>query len=417
MKSINPIANKLKITNEKFIETALIPFLQISSETLNSEGIIKAKDFIISYISDFCDEITEYPGEINPLILAKVIGNSPKCLLVYMMYDTQPISRGNEWISNPYEARIQNLPPPLDVMGNCIIARGAYNSKTPLICFLNILKLLRNESKLPFSLLLLFDGEEEMGSPSLLKILENNKNMFKDCIDIYYPSAKQNLNGKSILKLGYKGILSITLKVTSKNKEPHSAFSAIIPNPTIDLVALLNNIYSKDQFLIDCLKKPYNLSKEEHLLIDGLMKTVDLKQIKEKAGILHTHETDPRIFFMKYLFDPTFNISTLKSGFMKEGIKNFIPNKAFCNIDIRFAHKISENVIFKEIKEKVEEFSHNSKSKIEIIKNIGYESSRVTKDSRLVQSLIESANNLGVETEIWPISAAAAPLTVIQNIL
>jgi acetylornithine deacetylase/succinyl-diaminopimelate desuccinylase-like protein len=333
------------------------------------------------------------------------------------MYDTQPISRENDWISNPFEARIHNLSPPLDVIGNCIIARGAYNSKTPLICFLNVVKELKKEKELPFSLLLLFDGEEEIGSPSLSKIIENNRNMFNDCIDVYYPSTKQNINGKLVLKLGYKGILSITIKVLSKNKEPHSAFSAMIPNPTIDLIALINTIYTNNEFLIESLKKPYDLSKEEQFIFDKLMKTLELEKIKKKAGILHTNETNPSKLFMTYLFKPTFNISTLKSGFMKEGIKNYVPNEAICNIDIRFAHKIPVNVIYKEIKEKVEKFSQSSKSQIEIIKNNGYESSRITEESMLVKSLVESAEHLGVKTEIWPISPAAAPLTIIQNIL
>ena len=417
MKSLVTFENKLKKSNKKFIETDLLPFLRIPSETLNKEGILKTKEFINSYISDFCEEITEYQGKINPLILAKVEGKSRKFLLIYMMYDTQPISRENEWVSNPFEAKVHNLPPPLDVIGNCIIARGAYNSKTPLICFLNVIKELKKENELPISLLLLFDGEEEIGSPGLLKMLENHRNMFKDCKDVYYPSTKQDINGKLVLKLGYKGILSITIKVSSINKEPHSAFSAMVPNPATDLVSLLNTIYNNNEFLIKCLKEPYKLSKEEQFLLDKAMKTLDLEKIKEKAGILLTRESDPRVLFMNYLFKPTFNISTLKSGFMKEGTKNYVPNEAICNIDIRFAHKILENVIFKEIKEKVEEFSQSSKSKVELIKNIGYESSRITKDSVLVKSLLESAKNLDVETELWPISDAAAPLTIIQTIL
>ena len=417
MKSLVTFENKLKKSNKKFIETDLLPFLRIPSETLNKEGIIKAKEFIISYISGFCEEITEYQGKINPFIIAKVDGKSRKCLLIYMMYDTQPINKGNKWISNPFEAEVHNLPPPLDVIGKCIIARGAYNSKTPLICFLNVIKELKEENELPLSLLLLFDGEEEMGSPGLLKILNNHRNMFKDCIDVYYPSTKQDINGKLVLKLGYKGILSITIKISSKNKEPHSAFSAMIPNPAADLISLLSTIYNNNEFLLACLKEPYELSKEEQLLLDKCMKTLELEKIKEKAGILHTRESDPRMLFMNYLFKPTFNISTLKSGFMKEGTKNYVPNEAVCNIDIRFAHKIPENAIFNEIKEKVEEFTQNSKSKVELIKNIGYESSRISKDSVLVKSLITSAKNLDVETELWPISAAAAPLTIIQNFL
>ena len=121
------------------------------------------------------------------------------------MYDTQPISREDEWISNPFEAELKILPPPLDYLGTCIIARGAYNSKTPLLCFLNIVKILKQKEKLPISLTILFDGEEEKGSPSLLKFLEkkNHRDVFKNCLDAYYPATKQDLNGKSVLKASY----------------------------------------------------------------------------------------------------------------------------------------------------------------------------------------------------------------------
>jgi acetylornithine deacetylase/succinyl-diaminopimelate desuccinylase-like protein len=417
MKSIDNIENQIKIGNKKFIESDLQPFLKIPSETLNKEGILKTKSFFLSYISDFCEEIKEYKGKNNPLILAKVIGKSQKSLLIYMMYDTQPINREKDWISHHFGAEVHILPPPLDILGNCIIARGAYNSKTPLLCFLSVIKELKKVEELPISLLLLFDGEEEIGSPSLLNILENNRYIFKDCVDVYYPSTKQNVSGESVIKLGYKGILSITIKVLSQNKEPHSAFSSMIPNPAVDLISLLNTLYANSEFLIDSLKKPYIISQEEHQIIDKLMKTLDIEKIKEKGGIINTIESDPRKIFIDYLFKPTFNISTLKSGFLEDGTKNYVPNEAICNIDIRFAHKISVNVLFKEIKEKVEEFSHRSKSKIELFKNIGYESSRVRKDSILVKSLVKAAENLGVSTEIWPISPAAAPLSLIQKTL
>ncbi|MHA1255186.1 MAG: hypothetical protein ACTSPS_06245, partial [Promethearchaeota archaeon] len=104
-----------------------------------------------------------------------------------------------------------------------------------------------------------------------------------------------------------------------------------------------------------------------------------------------------------------------KSGYLEEGTKNMVANQAVCNVDIRFAHNITIDEIFKEIKEKVNEFSKKSKCNIELIKNVGYEGSRVQKDSILVNSLIESSKILGVSTEIWPLSAAAAPLSKIKN--
>jgi len=407
----------IKKSNEEFIENELRPFLTIPSNTLNREGIMRAKNHLLSYISDFSEEINEYDGEINPLIIANVKGNLDESLLIYMMYDTQPISKEDEWISNPFGAEIKILHPPLDNLGPCIIARGAYNSKTPLLSFLNIVKILKKEKKLPISLILLFDGDEEKGSPSLLKFLENrnHKKIFKNCLDAYYPATKQDLSGKSVLKLGYKGILSITIKISSKNKEAHSAFSGMIPNPAADLVALLNTIYINNNYQINSLKNPYKITPDEEYIIGILMKELDIEKIKKKAGIEQTSENDPEKAYINYLYKPTFNISTLKSGFLEEGTKNYVPNQAFCNIDIRFAHDATIEEIFKEIEEKGEKFSERTNSQIEITKNIGYESSRVRKDSVLVKSLIESANVLGVSTELWPLSAAAAPLSKIQR--
>ncbi|UCD00703.1 MAG: M20/M25/M40 family metallo-hydrolase [Promethearchaeota archaeon] len=413
------IIDLIRNTNKDFIENELRPFLRIPSNTLNYEGIILAKNYLISYISEFSEKLNEYKGEINPLIIARIEGEIKEPLLIYMMYDTQPISKEKEWISNPFGAEIKILPPPIDTLGDCIIARGAYNSKTPLLCFLNVVKILKMQDNLPISLLLLFDGDEEKGSPSLLKFLENKnqRELFKNCIDAYYPSAKQDLSQKSVLKLGYKGILSLTIKISSKNKEPHSAFSGMIHNPASDLVSLLNTIYSNNEFHINSLRSSYVMTAEEQSLIETLMKEFDIDIIKKKAGIEQTIEDEPQKVFINYLYNPTFNISTLKSGFLEEGIKNYVPNQAVCNIDIRFAHNVSTDVILKEIKEKIDNFSKKTKNQIEMTINIDYESSRVNKDSTLVKSLIKSAEILGFSTELWPLSAAANPLSKIHKVM
>ncbi len=415
--SKNDIRELILCSNEEFIKKELIPFLKIPSYSTNKKGVKESKDFLISYISNFCEEVEEIQGEKNPSIVAKIDGDIKDRLLIYMMYDTQPVYKEEEWITNPFGAEITVLPKPLDHLGKVIIARGAYNSKTPLISFLNVVRLLKEKEKLPISLLLLIDGEEELGSPSLLNTLKQKKKAFNACIDAYYPSIKQDLNGNSVLKLGYKGILSFNIHVSSLNKEPHSAFSAMIPNPAVELISILNSIYANNKFLIASLKNPYELSKDEHSIIDELMNTLDIERIKEKAGIVSTIESDPRKIFTDYLFNPTFNISTLKSGFLDDGTKNYVPNEAFCKIDVRFAQKVPINIIIKEIEEKVEEISRKSKSKVKLIKNVGYENSRVNRDSKLVKSLVKVAEDFGVTTEIWPLSAAAAPLSIIQNVL
>jgi len=411
----NDLKELIRSTNEKFIKEDLIRFLKIPSYTSNREGIKEAKDFVASYISNFCEKVVEIEGEMNPLLLAEVDGDISDRLLIYMMYDTQPVNKEKEWMKNPFGAEITDLPKPLDKLGKVIIARGAYNSKTPLLCFLNVVKLLKEEEKLPISLLFLIDGEEEIGSPTLLNTLKIKKNMFNSCTDAYYPSIKQDLKGVSVLKLGYKGIVTLSLKVSSDNAEPHSAFSSMIPNPAQDLIFVLNSIYSENKFKINSLSDPFKMTKKENKIIDDLMESLDLGVVKEKAGIKQTLIDDPKLSFIDYLFNPTFNISTLKSGYLDNGVKNMVANKAECNIDIRFAHDVSADLIFEEIKKKVNDLTRNLKSSFEIIQNMGYDRSKVREDSILVKSLVDSFKELGFTTQIWPTSAAAAPLSQIQS--
>jgi len=51
MKSLDKMASLIRESNKEFIEKELQPFLRIPSNTLNKKGILKAKSFLISYIS------------------------------------------------------------------------------------------------------------------------------------------------------------------------------------------------------------------------------------------------------------------------------------------------------------------------------------------------------------------------------
>ncbi|MBD3342496.1 MAG: M20/M25/M40 family metallo-hydrolase [Candidatus Lokiarchaeota archaeon] len=415
MKINQELIQKIKKNENRFILQELSPFLKIKSNTLNQEGVLQAKEFIIDYIKDIAEHIKIVEGVHNPMILADVAGPTKQSLLIYMMYDTQPIDKPEDWISEPFGAEVKTLTPPLDRLGSCIIARGAYNSKTPLLCFLSLIKYLKKYDQLPISLTLLFDGEEEIGSPTLLNFLKTKKDRFENCVDVYYPAAKQNLEGTSVIKLGYKGILSFSLKIFSGNQEVHSSFSSMIPNPAYDLVSVLNRIYSNGKYLLNCFNQDYQPSDEEIDILNDLTGKIDIELIKNKAGISETRDKTVKKLFREYLYNPTFNISSLKSGFLGSGIKNTVPNEAMCKIDIRFAHDIKSDNIFNEIEEKVSDYSNKGNSHIEITKNTSYEGFRVSPKSILVKSFIEASKMLRIPLEIWPMSAAAAPLSKIVD--
>ena len=91
-----------------------------------------------------------------PVSFGKVTSKySQRTLFAYGMYDTQPIDPLDKWVSPPHEAKI---------VGDRIIARGAINSKGPLIGFFNALKsILDVTGDLPFNFVIGVEGEEEQG--------------------------------------------------------------------------------------------------------------------------------------------------------------------------------------------------------------------------------------------------------------
>ena len=95
----------------------------IISECYQKNGLMKRNQedgFVLlairnqgwKYIFDE-EKNSEFEGEINPLLSAKVEGNSNETLLIYMMYDTQPITKEKNWISGPFDAKTSTASPAL----------------------------------------------------------------------------------------------------------------------------------------------------------------------------------------------------------------------------------------------------------------------------------------------------------------
>src|SRR5712692_10675001 len=103
-----------------------------------------------------------------PGVAAGYDAGAKKTISHYFMYDTQPIYE-KPWSSPPLAANVVNLPP----FGRTIIARGAINSKGPLVAFLNACEsIIAVEGKLPVNILFTCDGEEEQASPHFHQVLQ-----------------------------------------------------------------------------------------------------------------------------------------------------------------------------------------------------------------------------------------------------
>lgn len=99
-------------------------------------------------------ELLETPG--NPIVYGRMDEGADYTLLIYSMYDVLPAEE-EDWISDPWMAKIH----PFRDYGDCIIGRGAVNTKGPTAAFFRALMAYRKlREKLPVNLVFLIEGRK-----------------------------------------------------------------------------------------------------------------------------------------------------------------------------------------------------------------------------------------------------------------
>src|SRR3989454_7730550 len=135
-------------------------------------------------------EVTKIPTDGQPGIFATLDAGAPRSIGMYFMYDVKQADPA-EWSSPPFEAALVDK----QGLGKCVVGRGAVNQKGPEASFLAALHAIRGAGrKLPVNLVLMAEGEEEIGSPDFPQIVRRPEVLaaLRKCSGIYMPSAEQD---------------------------------------------------------------------------------------------------------------------------------------------------------------------------------------------------------------------------------
>jgi len=146
------------------------------------------------------NQVTKLPTEGQPGIFALLDSGAARTLGLYFMYDVKQADP-KEWTSPPWEAKLVEKPG----LGTVVIGRGAVNQKGPESSLLAALHAIRGAGKkLPVNLVLVAEGEEEIGSPHFPQVVRRPEVIaaLKRCSGIFMPSAEQELDGTVTMTLG-----------------------------------------------------------------------------------------------------------------------------------------------------------------------------------------------------------------------
>ncbi|MGH8175015.1 MAG: M20/M25/M40 family metallo-hydrolase, partial [Steroidobacter sp.] len=192
------------------------------------------------------DQAEIVPTDGHPGVFATMDNGAKRTLALYFMYDVKQFDPA-EWSSPPLEARIVDKPG----FGRAIVGRGAVNQKGPEATVLAALHAMRAAKvKLPVNLVLVAEGEEEIGSPNFHQIVQRSDIFaaLKKAEGIFIPASWQDINGAVAVNLGSKGIVELEL-IASGEKwgrgpkgDIHSSNKAMVDSPVWRLVSALNTL-------------------------------------------------------------------------------------------------------------------------------------------------------------------------------
>jgi acetylornithine deacetylase/succinyl-diaminopimelate desuccinylase-like protein len=140
-------------------------FLRCPTVSASDDDMLAGAEYVAALIEGAGGSTEIIPTAGHPAVLGRLEGDGLR-LLRYGMYDVQPADEPG-WSSPPFAAVTADVPG----AGPSIVARGAANSKGSLASFLLALASARRVSELPAEIVFLVDGEEELGSPSLPRVI------------------------------------------------------------------------------------------------------------------------------------------------------------------------------------------------------------------------------------------------------
>lgn len=310
----------------------LIEFLQIpsiSSLSEHREDVRKAAEWLKDELVRIGMEhvqVIETKG--HPVVYGDWLHAENKpTVLIYGHYDVQPVDPLELWDNPPFEPVIR---------GEKIYARGASDDKGQVFMHIKVLEaFLKTDGKLPVNVKVIFEGEEEIGSPNLPDFIYEHSDLLKADLLLVSDTAMLD-KGKPAICYGLRGIVSLQIDVQGPKSDLHSgAYGGGVQNPAHALVQLLATFHDENGKITveGFYDKVRPLTEEEREAYKAL--NTDEEAIREELGVPELFGEEGYSFDERTSARPTLEINGIYSGFQDEGIKTVLPSTATAKISCR----------------------------------------------------------------------------------
>src|SRR5947207_2995225 len=247
---LDPVRTEIRKRHDEAVQR-LQQWIRQPSIAAENRGVSEGCDLAIRLLREAgFDRATRVPTDGQPGIFATLDAGAARTVGLYFMYDVKQVDPA-EWSSPPWDGALVDKPG----IGKVIVGRGAVNQKGPQSALIAALHAIRGAGHtMPVNLVLVAEGEEEIGSPHFAQIVRRPEvqSALSRCSGIFMPSAVQGLDGVVSVSLGAKGIVECELTASGERwgrgprKDIHSSNKARVDSPAWHLVQGLNTLVTRD---------------------------------------------------------------------------------------------------------------------------------------------------------------------------
>ncbi len=363
-------------TNELAFIDRLIDYVRRPSISAHGLGIAEVADFLVELLRGLGldTELIQTAGW--PVVVGRRTDNpGGLTVMLYGHYDVQPPDPLDAWISPPFEPTIRN---------GRLYARGVGDNKGQH--FANILALetlLATQGKLPVNVIVVLEGEEEIGSPRMADFVRDHRDRLKADL-VITSDGPVHESGKACIHFGVRGIVSFELRARGASRDLHSGnFGGVVPNPLWTLVQLLATM-KNDQGIVtvdgfyDRVQPPTPLERQA---LDSL--PIDVERFKAELGLKELDGPLDRPFYDRLSCWPTMTINGWSGGYSGPGTKTVLPHEGTVKCDVRLVERMTVEDTFAKIEAHVRKHAPD----VEFIRQGSMEPSKTPIESPFTEPL------------------------------
>ena len=384
----------------------------------------------------------EIPGR-GPVLFAEIATTGAKhTVIFYAHYDGQPVDAA-VWVGNkPFEPLLftgalakgaKQIPFP-EAPGHVendwrIYARSASDDKAAIVGILTALRALRAKHiPLSVNVKLLFDGEEEAGSPNLEKVVKEHRDLMGGDL-LLVCDGPSDQSGRPQVTYGNRGVLGAELTVYGPARALHSGhYGNWAPNPAMRLAQLLASMKDADG----------------RVLIAGFYDdvvpfgTLERKAIEEapqneaalerELGIAQPDGGGKRL--VELLALPTLNVRGIRSAYVGEQSQNVVPERAVASLDLRLVKNVEPEKQFARLRAHIEKQGYTvfdreptieERGKYPRVARLdyegGYPATRTAMDLPVAVAVLETVGAATGERPVaLPILGGSVPMYIFENL-